>query len=69
MDKKKAYKLTGWTTLILGILFFLRDNGVNLIGKTDGWTIVIVLLGVTLLVGEVSFSTAQPEAKGRKRAR
>ena len=66
MDQKNTYKLTGWVVLILGILFFLRDIGINWIGETSGWTIVIVLMGVALLVGEVSFSTAQAQAKGKK---
>ena len=54
MDKKVAYKLTGFVVLLLGILFFLRDIGVNIIGNTSGWTIVIVLIGAGLLAGNVS---------------
>ncbi len=54
LNTKKAYKLTGLVVLILGILFFLRDIGVNFIGNTSGWTIVIVLIGAGLLAGEVS---------------
>ena len=54
MDKKVAYKLTGFVVLLLGILFFLRDIGVNIIGNTSGCTIVIVLIGAGLLAGNVS---------------
>ena len=50
---KTAYKLTGWAVLILGLLFFLRDAGINFIGNTSGWTILIVLVGAGLLAGEV----------------
>ena len=50
---KTAYKLTGWAVLILGLLFFLRDVGINFIGNTSGWTILIVLVGAGLLAGEV----------------
>ena len=51
MVTKVAYKLTGLVVLIIGILFFLRDIGVNIIGETSGWTIVIVLVGAALLAG------------------
>lgn len=57
LDTKTAYKLTGLVVLLLGILFFLRDIGVNLIGETSGWTIVIVLIGAGLLAGELSLPT------------
>ncbi|MBL7055132.1 hypothetical protein ISS05_05235 [Candidatus Woesearchaeota archaeon] len=46
-----AYKFTGLIVLVLGLLFFLRDMGLNLIGNTSGWTIVIVLLGSAILAG------------------
>ena len=64
MDTKTAYKLTGLVVLLLGILFFLRDIGVNLIGETSGWTIVIVLIGAGILAGEVSLPT--PPAKSSR---
>ena len=64
MDTKTAYKLTGLVVLLLGILFFLRDIGVNLIGETSGWTIVIVLIGAGLLAGEVSLPN--PPAKSSR---
>lgn len=53
MGTSVAYKLTGFVVLVLGILFFLRDIGVNLIGNTSGWTIIIVLVGTGLLAGGV----------------
>ena len=56
---KTAYKLTGWAVLILGILFFLRDVGVNFIGNTSGWTILIVLVGAGLLAGEVKLKQSK----------
>ena len=62
MGTKTAYKLTGLVVLILGILFFLRDIGLNFIGDTSGWTIVIVLIGAGLLAGEVSLSSQKAKA-------
>ena len=47
-----AYKITGLVVLIVGALFFLRDLGVNYIGSTSGWTILIVLAGAGLLAGD-----------------
>ena len=46
-----SYKLTGFIVLVVGILFFLRDLGVNYIGDTSGWTIVLVLIGAALISG------------------
>ena len=51
-----AYKITGIVVLIVGALFFLRDLGVNYIGDTSGWTIIIVLAGAGLLAGDFRFS-------------
>ena len=47
-----AYKITGLVVLTVGALFFLRDLGVNYIGNTSGWTILIVLAGAGLLAGD-----------------
>jgi uncharacterized protein (DUF983 family) len=47
-----AYRVTGLVVLIVGALFFLRDLGVNYIGNTSGWTIIIVLVGAGLLAGD-----------------
>jgi len=52
MEIKTTYKLTGLVVIILGLLFFLRDLGVNYIGNTSGWTILIILLGAGLLGGD-----------------
>lgn len=52
MPAKMAYKLTGLVVLVVGALFFLRDLGVNYIGNTSGWTIIIVLVGAGLLAGD-----------------
>jgi len=49
---KLAYKFTGLVVLILGALFFLRDIGINYIGNTSGWTIIIVLMGAAILAGD-----------------
>ncbi len=65
MNTKTAYKLTGLVVLVLGILFFLRDIGINFIGNTSGWTIVIVLIGAGLLAGEVGIK-AKAGAKAAK---
>ena len=46
-----SYKLTGFIVLFVGLLFFLRDIGINYIGNTSGWTIVLVLIGAALLSG------------------
>jgi hypothetical protein len=46
-----SYKLTGFMVLIVGVLFFLRDLGLNYIGNTTGWTIVLVLIGAGLISG------------------
>ena len=51
-----AYKITGLVILIVGALFFLRDLGVNYIGNTSGWTILIVLAGAGLLAGDFRFN-------------
>ena len=51
MGMQFAYKFTGFIILVLGLLFFLRDMGLNLIGNTSGWTIVIVLIGSAILAG------------------
>lgn len=69
LDKHVAYKLTGFVILILGILFFLRDIGVNFIGDTQGWTIVIVLIGAGLIAGDATFgksNTLGQKAKPKK---
>ena len=68
MEKKSAYKLTGFVILVLGILFFLRDVDpvrLNFIGNTSGWTIIIVLVGASILAGGAEFSRAA-EAKSSK---
>jgi len=51
LERKFAYKLTGLVILAVGVLFLLRDMGLNIIGETSGWTIFIVLLGASLLAG------------------
>ena len=57
-----AFKITGLVILIVGALFFLRDLGVNYIGNTSGWTILIVLAGAGLLAGDIRYNN-----KGRKK--
>ena len=52
MVMSSAYKITGLVVLVVGALFFLRDLGVNYIGNTSGWTILIVLVGAGLLAGD-----------------
>lgn len=49
MASQRGYKLTGLVVLVVGILFFLRDNGLNLIGQTSGWSIFIILIGAAIL--------------------
>lgn len=62
-----AYKITGLVILVVGALFFLRDLGVNFIGNTSGWTILIVLVGSGLLAGDFHFNSFNETAKPRKR--
>ena len=49
--QKLTYKVTGLVFLIVGLLFFLRDIGVNYIGNTSGFSIVLVLIGFALVAG------------------
>ena len=67
MDKTTAYKLTGLVILLLGILFFLRDIRINLIGETSGWAVLMVLLGAGLLAGGGSMLNAPVKSKLRKK--
>lgn len=57
MVTQSAYKITGLVVLIVGALFFLRDLGVNYIGDTSGWTILIVLAGAGMLAGDFRFNS------------
>ena len=52
MVTQTAYRVSGFVVLVVGALFFLRDLGVNYIGNTSGWTILIVLAGASLLAGD-----------------
>jgi len=58
-----TYKITGLVVLIVGALFFLRDLGVNYIGNTSGWTILIVLAGAGLLAGDFQLYNKANKAK------
>jgi len=58
-----AYRITGLVVLIVGALFFLRDLGVNYIGSTSGWTILIVLAGAGLLAGDFQLNNKPNKAK------
>jgi ABC-type Co2+ transport system permease subunit len=58
-----AYKITGLVVLIVGALFFLRDLGVNYIGSTSGWTIIIVLVGTGLLAGDFKLNQLKAAKK------
>jgi hypothetical protein len=55
----QAYRITGLVVLVVGSLFFLRDLGVNYIGNTSGWTIMIVLVGAGLLAGDFQFNKSK----------
>ena len=63
MPTKTAYKLTGLVVLAVGALFFLRDLGVNYIGDTSGWTIIIVLVGAGLLAGDFQLNRIRESKK------
>ncbi|MFH0868029.1 MAG: hypothetical protein V1831_01835 [Candidatus Woesearchaeota archaeon] len=58
-----AFKLTGLVILAVGALFFLRDLGVNYIGNTSGWTIIIVLVGAGLLAGDFELNRLRATKK------
>jgi len=58
-----AYKVTGFVVLAVGALFFLRDLGVNYIGDTSGWTIIIVLVGTGLLAGDFQLKQIKSKIK------
>jgi hypothetical protein len=62
---KFTVKVTGLVVLLVGLLFFLRDLGVNYIGSTSGWTILIVLLGAGLLAGD--FEMRKLSGMGKKK--
>ena len=68
MPTKLEYKLTGLVVLIVGALFFLRDLGVNYIGNTSGWTIIIVLVGAGLLAGDFELNRIRNQKAAAKEA-
>ena len=61
-----AYRITGLVVLLVGALFFLRDLGVNYIGNTSGWTILIVLTGAGLLAGDLVMNEGASEKKSKR---
>ena len=66
MAIKRAYKATGLVILVVGVLFFLRDIGLNFIGNTSGWTIFIILVGASLVAGgEVGLEKAVKKAASK----
>ena len=69
MPTKVEYKLTGLVVLIVGALFFLRDLGVNYIGSTSGWTIMIVLVGAGLLAGDFELNRLRNQKAAAKDAK
>ena len=56
MGSAKPWRLTGAAVLVVGILFFLRDIGVNIIGNTSGWAILFILGGTAFLFAGISKS-------------
>lgn len=67
MVTSSAYKITGLVVLVVGALFFLRDLGVNYIGNTSGWTILIVLVGAGLLAGDFKLNNKLSSDKQKKK--
>ena len=61
LAKSLTFRISGLVFLIVGALFFLRDLGVNYMGNTSGWTLLIVLAGAALLAGD--FELNQPKQK------
>ena len=69
MVTQTAYRVTGFVILVVGALFFLRDLGVNYIGNTDGWTILIVLVGAALLAGDFQANPMQSLSSPKQKKR
>ena len=65
MGNQGSYKFTGFIVLVVGILFFLRDLGINYIGDTSGWTIVLVLIGAGIISGGGAVAVSQAMKKKR----
>lgn len=63
MVTQTAYRISGLVIMVVGALFFLRDLGVNYIGNTSGWTILIVLAGAGLLAGDFQLNNKVDKAK------
>ena len=69
MVTQTAYRITGFVVLVIGALFFLRDLGKNYIGETDGWTILLVLVGSALLAGDFQANSMQSLSTAKQRKR
>jgi hypothetical protein len=67
LNKSFTYKVTGIVILLVGALFFLRDLGINYIGNTSGWTIIIVLVGAGVMAGDFKFNHKLLESGKRKK--
>ncbi len=66
MVTRLAYRMTGFVFLIVGILFFLRDLGINYIGNTNIVNIIIVMIGAGLVAGggvDLSEASSKPAKK------
>ena len=66
MVTRLAYRMTGFVFLIVGILFFLRDLGINYIGNTNIVNIIIVMIGAGLVAGggvDLSEASIKPAKK------
>ena len=66
MVTRLAYRMTGFVFLIVGILFFLRDLGINYIGNTNIVNIIIVMIGAGLVAGggvDLSEASNKPAKK------
>ena len=66
MATRVSYRMTGFVFLIVGILFFLRDLGINYIGNADIVNIIIIVIGAGLVAGGGMISSEVTSKSGKK---
>ncbi len=71
---KKCIQYSGWTMLILGVLFLLRDlDQFNVFGDIGEWAIVLIVFGLcaAFACGKCSSCNAEGSGKaaGKRRRR
>ena len=66
MATRVSYRMTGFVFLIVGILFFLRDLGINYIGNADIVNIIIIVIGAGLVAGGGMVTSQNAFKSGKK---